>query len=107
MGSLILGLIFAFGFIVGFFFMPLLGVLFAAVLAGMAARGPGKGLIAGAAGGAIVGTVIHYFMGAPYPQLMGLVNSGGYVLIYSGAPPEYCFSTMAYLGWVAPYFPIG
>ena len=58
MGLLILGLIFGFGCVVGVFYIPVLGVLFAAVIAGMIAKSPMKGLIAGAGGAAIVAAVL-------------------------------------------------
>jgi hypothetical protein len=60
MGLLILGLIFGFGCVVGVFYVPVLGVLFAAVVAGMVSKSPMKGLIAGAGGAAIVGAVLRY-----------------------------------------------
>ena len=60
MGLLILGLIFGFGCVLGFFYVPVLGVLFAAVVAGMISKSPRKGLIAGAGGAAIVGAVLRY-----------------------------------------------
>ena len=60
MGLLILGLIFGFGGVVGFFYIPVLGVLFAAIFAGMLTKSPLKGLIAGAGGAAIVGAVLRY-----------------------------------------------
>lgn len=92
MGSLILGLLFGFVFLAAFFFMPLLGVLFGAVVAGIIARGAGKGLIAGVGAGAIVGTVTYLLMGG------GL--SGGQVLIASGGTPK---ESLEYLGWVKTY----
>jgi len=60
MGLLILGLIFGFGCVVGVFYVPVLGVLFAAVVAGMVSKHPMKGLLAGAGGAAIVGAVLKY-----------------------------------------------
>ena len=65
MGLLILGLIFGFGCVVGFFYIPVLGVLFAAVVAGMITKSPMKGLIAGAGGSAIVAAVIGHLPSAP------------------------------------------
>ena len=93
MGSLILGLLFGFVFLAAFFFMPLLGVFFGAVVAGIIARGAGKGLIAGVGAGALVGTVIHLLMGA----------SSGNVLLASGTP---AFPAVTYMGWVTPYIPV-
>ena len=60
MGLLILGLIFGFGGVVGFFYIPVIGVLFAAIFAGALTKNPLMGLIAGAGGAAIVGVVIRY-----------------------------------------------
>ena len=65
MGLLILGLIFGFGCVVGVFYIPVLGVLFAAVFAGMVTKSPMKGLIAGAGGAAIVGAVLRYLRSGP------------------------------------------
>ncbi|MFC1998037.1 hypothetical protein ACFLVR_00100 [Chloroflexota bacterium] len=64
MGLLILGLIFGFGGVVGFFYVPVFGVLFAAIFAGMLTKSPFKGLIAGAGGAAIVGAVLRYLPSA-------------------------------------------
>ena len=64
MGLLILGLIFGFGCVVGVFYIPVLGVLFAAVIAGMITKSPLKGLIAGAGGAAIVAAVLGKLPGA-------------------------------------------
>ncbi|MFC1978472.1 hypothetical protein ACFLVP_00595 [Chloroflexota bacterium] len=58
MGLLILGLIFGFACAAGFFYIPVLGVLFAAVVAGMVAKSPMKGLIAGAGGAAVVAALL-------------------------------------------------
>jgi len=64
MGLLILGLIFGFGFVAGVFYIPALGVLFAAVIAGMVAKSPFKGLIAGAGGAALVAALLGVLPGA-------------------------------------------
>ena len=58
MGLLILGLIFGFGCVAGVFYIPVIGVLFAAVIAGMIAKSPFKGLIVGAGGAAIVAALL-------------------------------------------------
>jgi len=58
MGLLILGLIFGFGCVVGVFYIPVLAILFAAVIAGMVTKSPLKGLIAGAGGAAIVAALL-------------------------------------------------
>ncbi|MBT3362237.1 MAG: hypothetical protein HN929_02585 [Chloroflexi bacterium] len=60
MGLLIFGLILGFGGVVGLFYVPVLGILYAAVVAGMATRSPMKGLFAGAGASAIVGAVLKY-----------------------------------------------
>ena len=58
MGLLILGLVFGFACVAGVFYIPVLGVLFAAVIAGMVTKSPLKGLIAGAGGTAIVAALL-------------------------------------------------
>jgi len=58
MGLLILGLVFGFACVAGVFYIPVLWVLFAAVIAGMVTKSPLKGLIAGAGGAAIVAALL-------------------------------------------------
>ena len=64
MGLLILGLIFGFVYVAGVFYIPALGVLFAAVIAGMVSKSPFKGLIVGAGGAAIVAALLDKLPGA-------------------------------------------
>ena len=83
MGLLILGLIFGFGCVVGVFYLPILGVLFAAMFAGMITKSPMKGLIAGAGGAAIVGAVLRYSTTATN-SLAGTAAGGAVKEIYEG-----------------------
>ena len=105
MGSLILGLLFGFVFLAAFFFMPLLGVLFGAVVVGIIARGAGKGLLAGLGAGAIVGTVIHYLHLAASGWPLGTPGFGGVVFLNPSPLSPVAFPAVMYLGWVTPYIP--
>lgn len=84
MGLLILGLIFGFVCLAGFFFLPVLGVLFATVVAGMMTKSPMKGLLAGAGSGAIVGAVLRYLGGSATDTLAGSGAGGTIAEISNG-----------------------
>jgi len=64
MGLLILGLVFGFVFVVGIFYVPVLAVLFAAILAGRMTQSPLKGLIVGAGGATIVAALLGHLPSA-------------------------------------------
>ena len=84
MGLLILGLIFGFLCLAGFFFLPVLGVLFGAIVAGMVSKSPMKGLIAGAGGAAIVGAVLRYLGSNATGALAGSAAGGTVLQVYEG-----------------------